>query len=55
MCFSLDKFSVFYGSADQVYSSGFDLVPVFCSFFHSSGSARKDDEWLVLFKLLLLL
>ena len=28
MCFSLDKFSVFYGSADQVYSSGFDLVPV---------------------------
>ena len=55
MCFSLDKFSVFYGSADQVYSSGFDLVPVFCSVFHSSGSARKDDEWLVLFKLLLLL
>ena len=28
MCFSLDKFSVFYGSADQVYSSGFYLVPV---------------------------
>ena len=29
MCFSLDKFSVFYGRAAQVYFSGFDLVPVF--------------------------
>ena len=29
MCFSLDKFSVFYGRAVQVYFSGFDLVPVF--------------------------
>ena len=28
MCFSLDKFLVFYGRAVQVYFSGFDLVPV---------------------------
>ena len=28
MCFSLDKFLVFYDRAVQVYFSGFDLVPV---------------------------
>ena len=37
MCFSLDKFSVFYGRAVQVYFSGFDLVSVFCLFFDSTG------------------
>ena len=33
MCFSLDKFSVFYSRAVQVYFSGFDLVPVSISSF----------------------
>ena len=34
MCSSLDKFLVSYGRVVQVYFSGFDLVPVFSSFFH---------------------
>ena len=54
MCFSLDKFSVFYGCAVQVYFSDFDLVPVFCSFFDSTGWAVKNDERIVLFKFYLL-
>ena len=54
MCFSLDKFLVFYGRAVQVYFSGFDLVPV-CYYFHSTGYAGKDDERVFLFKLLLLM
>ena len=33
----LDKFSVFYGRAVQIYFTGFDLVSVFCSFFDSTG------------------
>ena len=54
MSFSLDKFSVFYGRAVQVYLSGLDLVPVFCSFFDSNGWAVKNNERIVLFKFLLL-
>ena len=54
MPFSLDKFSVFYGRAVQVYFSGLDLVPVFCSFFDSTGWAVKNNERIVLFKFLLL-
>ena len=53
MCFSLDKFSVFYDRAVQVYFSVFDLVPVFCSFFDSTGRAVKNDERIVLCKFLL--
>ena len=54
MSFSLGKFSVFYGRAVQVYFSGLDLVPEFCSFFDSNGWAVKNNERIVLFKFLLL-